>query len=400
MVGTVEAWAAAVGADAASLRAEAEESERAGGVSAAAIARWRARWPAEVVACAVELAKARRKAAKKWPAEVAARLVADAAGVEMASGSAAAGHKAGRMAAVLGVGGRVCDLCCGVGGDAMGLAAAGLSVEAVDLDPVRAWMAGTNAGCAFRAGDAGAAEGAEAAFHIDPARRTREGTRVWRLADLRPGPEVLAGIVARRRDGAVKLGPGVSARELAMAGVLSEGGELEVLSEGGRLTQAVVWCGRLSRGGRTATVLDGEGRAWEMRGDGGRSEEAVGVGPAGSLVFAMDPAVERVDLVPALCARAGLMQVWPGAGLLRGEGRSDDPFVTGFRVVEELAWSRRRVREVLRAHGAGVVEVKTRGGVADAEAEQRALRGEGGRAMVVFIVRLGDGIRAIVTERV
>ena len=76
-----------------------------------------------------------------------------------------------------------------------------------------------------------------------------------------------------------------------------------------------------------------------------------------------------------------------------------DPWLTGFAVRARMAWSQRRVRAWLREHNAGVVTVKTRGGVADADALQRAFRGDGEQRFVVFVQRLGGGVEALIAER-
>lgn len=156
---------------------------------AASIARLRKRYDADLVAAALELADARRKAAAKFAG--AGALWCDVAGVEQASGARVASWKARRMAEALGAGGEVLDVCCGIGGDAMALARAGLRVTAVDLDERRAWMAAMNAGCPTRAVDAESLELAGAALHADPARRrssSRQGSIDASLATSRsPG---------------------------------------------------------------------------------------------------------------------------------------------------------------------------------------------------------------------
>lgn len=60
--------------------------------------------------------------------------------LEMASAEPVARHRAGRFAEY----GTVADLCCGIGGDAIGLASACVAVVAVDRDPLRVRMAEAN----------------------------------------------------------------------------------------------------------------------------------------------------------------------------------------------------------------------------------------------------------------
>src|SRR5690606_6303785 len=126
----------------------------------------------------------------------------------------------------------------------------------VDRDPVRAFMCARNAGCGTTVADvADWAPGADAAFHLDPGRRTEGGprTRLWRLDDLRPGRAVILRFAGSGRPGAIKLGPGVAFDDLP-----EDAGVWEVLGDADGLHQAVLWCGALAnpRGSRTATRVD------------------------------------------------------------------------------------------------------------------------------------------------
>ena len=117
---------------------------------------------------------------------------------------------------MLGHGAPVLDACCGIGGDAMGLADAGLAVTAADLDPRRAWMAGHNAGCGSLAGDVRQIGGSSRGVHADPARRSG-GKRTRQTEDFDPPLPDLLGLLERAELGALKLHPGVHADGLPTA---------------------------------------------------------------------------------------------------------------------------------------------------------------------------------------
>ncbi len=385
----LEAWREMMLSEMEALR---EAAAKADHPSVADLTRMRKMASAEVVAAAMDLAKARRKAPYKF-GDGAKRIVADPTGVEMASTAAAAAWKAARFSR-LAAGGRVLDLCCGIGGDAMGLRAAGLDVLAVDADPVRAWMAGVNAGCATACGDAiEVAERAPAMFHLDPARRDRTGKRAGGLDDLEPAPGVIRRVIDVCRDGAVKLAPGVDFGELA---VRFGPGEVEIISERGRLTQAVLWCGGLSTGDglRTATMLP-EGLTMTGVPDG-----ELPVAEIGPLIFEADDSVERAELMGGLCAATGAAMVHPRLGLLTAAEDVRSPWCRGFRVLETFAWNERRVKEILKRHGAGVVEVKTRDKVANPDELQPKLSVKGGEPTVLFVLRFTREIRGIVARRI
>lgn len=96
----------------------------------AELTRLRRLGPPELVPYALELAAARRRAAHKL--ESAATLLADRAGVEQASGTRVARHKARRFASLAPA--RLVDLCCGIGGDEIEFAAALRGTGGVKLD--------------------------------------------------------------------------------------------------------------------------------------------------------------------------------------------------------------------------------------------------------------------------
>lgn len=355
--------------------------------SPADIARLRKKCTVSQLRVAIELARARKKASQKFSGSI----IGDCPGVEMASSSAAAYYKASRFVRTLGTGASFVDLCCGIGGDTIELSDAGLDVVGVDLDPVRAWMCGQNAGVRTLACDVLDPSVPTGAFHIDPARRTGDGHRSRELETLQPGPEVWNKLIEQRSDGAIKLHPGVHADELPA-------GELEIISESGKLTQAVLWTGRFAEADRCATLLDRDGGVVaRLRGNPDRPGDETPIGP---YIHTMDPSVERADLVPVLLAETDLSLVYPGTGLLTGCSMSEHPMTTPFSVLETMPWNQSRVRDALRAYKVGIVEVKARGQTVNTDSTQRALRGEGDRTLTVFVLPIAGAITAILTERV
>ncbi|MEO1235618.1 MAG: hypothetical protein AAFX76_02395 [Planctomycetota bacterium] len=358
----------------------------------ASVSRLRKRHGAEEVAIALELTAARRKAAVKFPGH-AGRMVADRAGAEQATSLAVARYKAERFreAGVT----DVVDLCCGIGGDSLGFVAEGLRVVAVDRDPVRAWMARRNAGCPAVAADAEGWATPGRALHLDPARRTGAG-RVFRLAEHQPPPEIVRRLLGHHPDAAVKLSPAVDLAELREA--FGGDGEVEFISEAGRLVQAVWWTGRTRRAERSATRLH-DGEVYVLSGAPGEPA----VTPPRRYVFAVDPAVERAGLMhqiglPVIHSRLGLFTADDPALVPAGVR----PWLTAFERLVELpfrAADPKRLRAWLRDHNAGIVEVKTRGGAVDPDPLQRRLRGSGGTPYTVFVLRHGRALRATVTRR-
>ncbi|MEU2774079.1 hypothetical protein ABZ646_14340, partial [Streptomyces sp. NPDC007162] len=99
--------------------------------------------PAELVSSALAQARLRQRAAAKFGAADAERMFFTPNGVEQSTRASVASYRAECFRA-LGVR-SVADLCCGIGGDAIALARAGIRVLAVDRDPVTAATARANA---------------------------------------------------------------------------------------------------------------------------------------------------------------------------------------------------------------------------------------------------------------
>ena len=362
---------------------------------AAGISRLRKRFDADLVSAAIELAEARRKAASKFAGAVG--LWCDAAGVEQASGERVAAWKAARMARLL-PGVDILDLCCGIGGDAMAMAAAGLRVTAVDLDARRAWMAGRNARCAAQVADVESIDLAGAVIHADPARREeRGGTRSWSLDDHRPGRAWIERAMREPRAAAIKFSPGVDRRELAALPA-----EWEYLEDHGRLVQAVAWCGAFADGvGRTrATVLGDASATLIGRPDPDRADR-LPVAPAiepGRWISEPSPALERAQLLTE-AAEGRAAEIEPGLGLVVSSERLASPWFEGFEVVEECGAREDSIRDALARHALVARSVRVRGRAADADALTKSLHARPDGGAVVFAFRRGERTRAVIARR-
>lgn len=354
----------------------------------AAVDRLRRLGDAELVAAAIELVQARRRAEEKFPDTPA--LLADVAAVEQATSADVAAHKARRFAGA-GVD-RVVDLCCGMGGDGMGLAQVA-DVLLVDSLPRRVCMARWNVGQAGGrvagavVADAGRLRMAGEAFHIDPDRR--HGGRRLRFDNCRPGPDLIRRLVGSGAPGAVKLSPAVDLQELPP-------GEIEIIERAGRLVQAVLWTGSLARDQRSATRVQGD-RCVSFA---GAADQVIPVAPPGRLVLAVEAAIERAGLLGALCAATGLAAVHPALGLLTADAAEQSPWYRRFELLDVLPWRPRKVKQWLEAHDGGIVEVKTRGQACEPDQVQRQLRGRGVQPFTVFVLRSDRRVQAWMTRRI
>ena len=357
----------------------------------AAITKLRRDYSADVVSVALSLVVARGKAAPKF-GKLSERLIADVAGVEQASSADVAAYKADRIAQRLGGQAAVADLCCGIGGDSMALSLAGLSVIAVDRDPLRAWMTTRNSTQRTRGvcADVCGLEWGDLPIHLDPARRNEHsGKRSWRLADYQPGPEAIGALLDRSPAAAIKLSPGVDLESLPWPG------EVEFISDRGRLVQAMLWCGGFAEHDRQATLIRGTQRH-QLRGTPTVPDYA----PAQRYLYTFDASVERADLIGQLSAQLDAPVVHPRLGLLTSDRVIDSPWVVGFELVERLPWRPKRVKQWLGTNDGGLVEVKTRGKACDPDKEQQRLRGRGTTPYTVFVLRFDTKVQALIARRI
>ncbi|KGJ71664.1 SAM-dependent methyltransferase, partial [Cryobacterium roopkundense] len=213
-----------------------------------------------LVAAALSQARLRAKASSKF-GEFASRMLFTEAGLEQATRLRVAALHAGRFAA-LGGQPRVVDLGCGIGGDAMAMAAIDLDVTAVDADEVTATVASYNlapfpqANVRHSAAEKVNLDDFDAAW-LDPARRTRghsNTSRLTRPEDYSPSLDWAFGLSERMPLG-VKLGPGHDRDQIPSQA------EAQWVSVDGQLVEMGLWFGALARDGirRSALLLTQNG---------------------------------------------------------------------------------------------------------------------------------------------
>jgi hypothetical protein len=362
------------------------------------IARFRKSHDAALVAAAFELVAARRKARAKFSA--ADMLWCDVAGVEQASDERVAAWKAARMRETLGDGASIQDICSGIGGDALALAAAGLAVTALDLDPRRAWMTAQNARCASECGDAEALHLAGAALHADPARRDEVGgARSWSLDDHKPGRAWIERVLREARAAAVKFAPGVDRRDLGDLPL-----EWEWIESDGALVQAVAWSGAFARAPRStcATRLSRSGSAVSISGlpDDARGDR-IGVDPRlepGMFVAEPVAALERAQLLTEATQGTAARELARSLGLVAASSPLPAPWFGSFAFVDECGRDPAEIARAIERHGLVARSVRVRGRALDADAVTRAIHARGDGNAVVFAWREGSGVRVVLTR--
>jgi SAM-dependent methyltransferase len=350
----------------------------------------RKRHPPELAKAALETALLRIRARNKFVA--ADRMYFTREALEQATSGIVARHRASRFAGF----GCVADLCCGIGADALALAAAGPTVYAVDTDPLRVAMAEANAAALGvaervrgRVGDAITVPlpEADAAF-ADPSRRA-DGRRYLDPEDYTPP---LAAIRGRWTAGfplAVKIAPGVSQAELRAVDA-----EVEFVSLDGELKECVFWYGALRTTARRASVLPSSDTLFADAPRDPRPHQA-----PRAYLYDPDPAVTRAGLSHDLAERIDAHPIDPQVQLLTSDRLTPTPFATAFAVEHVAPFHVRLLRDYLRAAHVGRVTVVKRGSPADADDLLRKLRLDGPHHRTVVLTRVDGWHAMIVCER-
>jgi SAM-dependent methyltransferase len=391
----------------------------------------RSRYPAELVATALAQQELRLKARAKFGR--AMDMFFTRPGLEQASAEMVARHRARRYAAAA----MVADLCCGIGGDLLALAA-GHRVLAVDADPLalrvvraNAEALGVAANVTTRLGDvrdAGLA-GVDAVF-IDPARRS--GQRRLPVTASEPPLEWCLRLTQRAALVGIKTAPGVP-RSAA-----PPGWELEFVAVGRDLKEAALWSPALATAATRATILPGghalaraagagpaadgttdrspadrspaDGRTIDGEPTGGEPaggepaphaaavtltaqpgpDEPVEVREPGEFLLDPNPAVTRAGLVAELARLTETWQIDPQIAFLSSASAVTTPFARTLRVIDSAPWRQRELPARLRGLDIGAVDIRRRGLAGDVDDLRRRLRLTGSRRATLVMTRVSN----------
>jgi SAM-dependent methyltransferase len=366
----------------------------------------RERYPADLVAAALTQQALRIAAKAKF--NMADQMLFTREGLEQASSELTAGHAAGRF-----TGCRViADLCCGIGGNLIALAAAGRDnpvitessqqvaqkdfgdhgtfVVGVDADRVSLEFARHNvvvcapgAPAAFICADVTRLplRGVDAVF-IDPARR--QGQRRLPAGQSRPALQWCLSLTDAVQRVGIKAAPGLP-REL-----VPSGWETEFVAVGRDLKEALLWSPALTDGvGSRATLLpSGEtlvAAAGEADSGDADAGETVPLAAPGAYLLDPNPAVTRAGLVAQLARLTGAWQIDPMIAFLSSDEPVQTPFARTLRVIESAPWHEKRFARRLRELGIGTADIRRRGLAGDvAQIHRRlGLRGPGSATLVL-----------------
>ncbi|WTK98688.1 class I SAM-dependent methyltransferase [Streptomyces sp. NBC_01508] len=368
--------------------------------------------PTELVTAALAQARLRQRAVAKFGERDAYRMYFTPHGVEQATRTSVAAHRAGRFRDIgLGDAGRparITDLCCGVGGDAIELARAGFAVTAVDRDPATCEIAAHNVRtlapdapsatvvCADVMTYAPASGPAPDALFVDPARRGGRG-RIFDPEAYSPPLSWAIEAVRAVGVGGIKIAPGIP-HEL-----VPDDFEAEWISDGGDVKEAVLWHdatgsgrgtgsgggtgggsgpGAITPGARRATLLPA-GLTLT-----GRGLPDPRVRKVGRYLYEPDGAVIRAHLVAEAADELDGGLIDETIAYITADELRPTPYATAYEITDELPFNLKRLKALLRERGIGILTVKKRGSPVEPEELRRKMKLQGRKSATVFLTRV------------
>ena len=290
----------------------------------------------------------RRKAIDKFP-QFAEQMLFSEDSLQQASDPRIRQYRANLIANQ-----KVLDVCCSIGSDALAFAEAGHPVLGLDIDPVRIAMARYNAEIC----------GVEARFEVadvthsipenynfiffDPARRTADGKRTFDVESYIPPLSLIHNFHAGEI--AVKLSPAVDLRQLD-----AYGGQVEFISVGGDLKEAVLWKNRPQETPKATLITD---TIHHFEPDG---HDNVATVPPKQWLLEPDPSILRSGLVQQFASKLNATLLDETIAYLT----MDDPIETlwgrYWRILDWMPFNLKKLRRYLSEHHVGQVTVKKRG---------------------------------------
>lgn len=294
---------------------------------------------------------------------------------------------------------RVVDLCCGIGGDAIGLAEnRNLTIVDLDLDVVSFAERNVEAygfsviptACDVMEVNVATFD----AFHIDPDRRV-DGNRSTKSEFFCPEKQQLEAMSKSNPNFAMKLAPATRS--------WLDNCEREFIGFDRECKQQVLWSGVLStQSGIRATSLDRSGNpidsffeevADSNDGDILTSEHK-------RFIYDPHPCLVAARLVNAFGRRNSLSRLTHDTVYLTGDQMIQNSLVQCFELIESCVLDESLIKKLLEKYDVGELELKKRGVELDVMKRFSKLKCIGSKRATLIMAPTRDGFRGMLCDRV
>ncbi|MBT4692100.1 MAG: hypothetical protein HOB73_02010 [Planctomycetaceae bacterium] len=266
----------------------------------------------------------------------------------------------------------VTDLCCGIGGDLMALATY-FDTTGVDIDPTIAWIAEHNANVTRTTGtvnllaiDAGNADLESTDWvHLDPDRRA-DGQRHTALEGYCPPPSFIDVLLAHNRLGkyglSIKLAPATQVPEQWHSQMASC---QWIQSRGECRQQLVIFSTNSQPRTKQAVGVTSNGTAeWVFSVAHDKLHDCNNVAVANTCqtyIYEPAPAIRAAGLSNSWAHQYQLTAIHRRFSYYTSNEQLSPPGGSRFRVVEEMTFDRKQIKQWLRARHIGQLEIKKQG---------------------------------------
>ncbi|MDB4777974.1 hypothetical protein OAG68_00795 [bacterium] len=295
------------------------------------------------------------------------------------------------------------DVCCGIGGDSIGLGRQ-KKVVSVDRDETTCRIATHNLAVNCDMSSEVHHEEFEnlnipenAFVHLDPDRRTKG--RTIRPENFSPNlNEILNKLLktgTSQRTVCVKMAPATR-----LETDLDVPHRAQWIGHQRECKQQLLWLGgNIVSCSNHVSIVDNEGNAFEF--DTGETQHSQVVAPSlDEFLFEPHSAVLGADLVDEFAAANELGRLSYGSVYLTGPQKDCSPFTAAFRILESCAMKPKVIKEVLNSHDIGQVEWKSRGLDQKTVSRLSKIRPQGSLNGVAVLTRLGAKFVCYVCKRI
>ena len=368
------------------------ENSPDGFVSAKELLKLRQSFPEDQVRFLADQAKLRKLASSRFP--LAPDMLFTTKGLQQTTDAAIAKYKAELLVRLAPQTQHAIDLCCGMGGDLQAMAHQ-FNVIGIDLDPLLCQVAKHNA--SIQSNHSVSTQNIAAEnfnldtdwIHIDPDRRS-DGVRHTDIQAFTPPLSTLDELIQRVGKSihgiSIKLAPATQVPDHW----IDQCHLMWIQSRNECRQQLAVFTPKTQNSHkRSAISVQSDGQAaWEFHALEHDTSESADIplhqGPIDT-IFEPKPALLAANLAPTWAAKHNLTYIHSGVSYFSAQKPNPIPGGNGYRIVQQPSFDLKQLRQWIKQHDIGRLEIKKRGIDLTPEQLRKQLKPKGKQAITLII---------------